>query len=121
LQIARLITFGFLICGAVLTLMLVLGVRNYLSLLMVFATMLVCIGAILAIAPAIALESLPQSAGMSAGLLGTIQLLSGAAASTALSRISMDALTLLLNSMLLVCIVISLIAAVEFSMKPKGC
>jgi DHA1 family bicyclomycin/chloramphenicol resistance-like MFS transporter len=119
LQVARLITFGFLICGCVLALMLVLDLRNYLSLLFIFSMMLVCIGAILAIAPAIALESLPQSAGMSAGLLGTIQLLSGAAASTILSRISMDALTLLLNSMLLVCIVITLFAAVEFSLKPK--
>lgn len=120
LQIARLITFGFLICGCVLVLMLILGLRNYMSLLIVFAMMLVCIGAILAIAPAIALESLPQSAGMSAGLLGTIQLLSGAAASTILSRISTDALTLLLNTMLLVCIVITLFAVVEFVFRPEG-
>lgn len=119
LQVARIITLGFLVCGCVLAFMLVAGVQNYLSLIAVFAMMLICIGAILAIAPAIALESLPQSAGMSAGLLGTIQLLSGAAASTLLSRISMDALTLLLISMLLVCIVISLFAAAEFVLKPK--
>ena len=120
LQIARFITLGFLLSGCVLIAMLALDVRHYMSLLIVFAMMLVCIGAILAIAPAIALESLPQSAGTSAGLLGTIQLLSGAAASTVLSRIDTDALTLLLNSMLLVCVLITLSATVEFAKKPIG-
>jgi len=119
LQVARLVTFGFLTCGFLLAVMLFSGIRNYVSLLTIFAMMLLCIGAIMAITPAIVLESLPQSAGMSAGLLGTIQLLSGATASTVLSRISIDALTLLLSSMLLTCVAITLCAAVEFALKSK--
>ena len=119
IQVARLVTVGFLICAFVFALMLFLGIRNYVSLLAIFSVMLVCVGSIIALAPAIALESLPQSAGTSAGLLGTMQLLSGAVASSVLSRISMDALTLLLNSMLVVCIAISLLAAIELIVKPK--
>lgn len=120
LQIARLVTAGFFVCGCVLFLALVFDIRDYFSLLFVFALMLVCIGAILAIAPAIALESLPQSAGLSAGLLGTIQLLSGATAASVVSRISGDALTLLLASMLIVCVATTLCAALEFVIKPEG-
>ena len=84
-QIVFLIGSAFLSCAGMLVVYALLSLTSLWILLVLLALFFACIASMLAVATAIALAPLPQSAAMASALLGTFQIMCGSTCALALT------------------------------------
>lgn len=110
LTLSRYIAAAFAIGALMLVLSHITGTDSLYSLAAIMLWLFICVGAMLSTATTLALESLPETAGMAAAIMGTFQILMGSACAAILAAINLDTLVLLKTSAIGFAMLIGIIA-----------
>lgn len=107
---------GFGICALGLGVTIIVGFPNVVWLITLVIGVFFCAAAMLSLATTIALEPLAKTAGMAAAIVGTCQLLFGAAWSTGLSTINVGPLNLFQGALFVMSLTVFIVSVIGYRM-----